>query len=62
MAASQNHIRAAIKLAARYGFRLHRHRKHMIWRNRRGAQVVCSATPSDHHALANFEARLKRYG
>jgi len=61
MTAASRHIKAATKLAAAYGFHLHRKRKHLIWRNADGVQVVCAASPSCRHALANFHARLRRY-
>ena len=61
MVTSAQHRRAATALAKRYGFRLYRKRRHLIWRNDAGAQVTCAATPSCHHALRNFEARLRRY-
>jgi len=55
------HFNAARKIAEEHGFHLHRRRKHLVWRNADGVQVVCAASPSDHHALANFRARLRRY-
>jgi len=61
MGQSCRFIKAAKRVAAEHGFHLHRHNKHLIWRNADGVQVVCAATPSCHHALANFRSRLRRY-
>lgn len=61
MPSASQHLRAATEIAAAHGFRLYRKRRHLIWRNDNGVQVVCAATPSCHHALANFRARLRRY-
>ena len=53
-------VKATVQIAARYGFRLHRQHRHLIFRNDCGTQVVTSATPSDRRQLRNFEARCKR--
>ena len=43
------------------GFVLVRHKKHEVWK--KGAQIVIvPRSPSCHHALRNFEARLRRDG
>ena len=48
-------------LAAAYGFRLHRHTRHMIFRNDHGQQVVTASTTSDNaRCLKNFEGQLRR--
>jgi hypothetical protein len=62
MTSASQHLREATALAAAHGFRLYRKRRHLIWRNDDGVQVVCAASPSCRHALANFKARLRRYG
>ena len=48
-------------IAAAYGFRLHRHTRHMIFRNNHGQQVVTASTASDNaRGLKNFESQLRR--
>ncbi len=60
MAKTKAHKQIA-SIAAAYGFRLHRHTKHMIFRNNSGQQVVTSSSTSDHKRfLKNFEAQLRR--
>ena len=60
MVSGSQHMRAATEVAKKHGFFLYRQRRHMIWRNAAGAQVVCARTPSCHHALRNFECSLRR--
>ena len=48
-------------IAHKYGFELHRHTKHMIFRNAKGQQVVTASTHSDNkRGLKNFESQLRR--
>ena len=48
-------------IAAAYGFKLHRHSRHMIFRNAHGQQVVTASTGSDNkRGLKNFESQLRR--
>ena len=48
-------------LAAAYGFKLHRHTRHMIFRNNHGQQVVTASTTSDNaRCMKNFESQLRR--
>jgi len=48
-------------IAQAYGFKLHRHTRHMIFRNNKGQQVVTASTTSDNkRCLKNFEAQLRR--
>lgn len=52
--------RELIKIAAQYGFTKHRHGKHFIFKHASGASLVFGATESDHRAVHNNKARLKR--
>lgn len=47
-------------MAGRYGFRLHRQGKHLVFRDARGQQVVVARSPSDQRALQNIEAQFRR--
>ena len=53
--------RQILSIAAAHGFTLHRHTKHMIFRNADGKQVVTASTGSDNkRALKNFESQLRK--
>jgi hypothetical protein len=49
-----------IALAKRYGFVLHRKKKHFIFKDGAGRTMVCGKTISDRRALKNIESELKR--
>jgi len=49
-----------IALAKKYGFKLIRQKKHYIFRNDKGLQLVTAKSPSDVRALQNIEATIKR--
>jgi hypothetical protein len=51
--------RSLITMARRYGFRLERHKKHLVFRNERGDTVVAAKTISCHRALANIESNFR---
>ena len=59
MARKRSH-NEALAIAERYGFHLVRVRKHMVWRNDTGAQVVCPSSSSDWRSLKNFEQQCRR--
>ena len=60
MAKTKAHKQIAA-IAAAYGFKLHRHTRHMIFRDAKGHQVVTASTTSDNkRCLKNFEAQLRR--
>ena len=42
------------------GFFISRKGKHLVWKNRDGATVVTSRTPSDHRALKNIESLVRK--
>lgn len=45
------------------GWYLARARKHLIWRNEAGDQVVCSSSPSDRaRAMHKVKKEFRRYG
>jgi predicted RNA binding protein YcfA (HicA-like mRNA interferase family) len=50
-------------LAEEYGFRRVRGggRRHLIYRNHKGAQISVSASPSDHRSLLNLRSLMRRY-
>jgi len=52
--------RDLIKLASKYGFTKHRHGKHFIFKHPSGTSLVFAVTDSDHRAVHNNKARLKR--
>jgi predicted RNA binding protein YcfA (HicA-like mRNA interferase family) len=49
-----------ISIAKKYGFRLIRRKKHFVFRNDNGIQLVTAASPSDHRAAKNIEAVIKK--
>jgi predicted RNA binding protein YcfA (HicA-like mRNA interferase family) len=49
-----------INLAKRYGFVLHREKKHFIFKDAAGRTMVCGKTISDRRALKNIEQEIKR--
>ena len=51
-----------IKIAAKYGARLVRSKKHNIFRDAAGRQITAPKTTSDFRAIKNFEAELKGRG
>ena len=51
-----------IKMAAKYGARLVRSKKHNIFRDAAGRQITGPKTTSDFRAIKNFEAELKGRG
>ncbi len=48
------------ELAAEFGFYLHRTGKHLVWHHPNGSRIVTAITPSDHRALLNIRARMRR--
>jgi len=52
--------RDLVKLASQYGFTKHRHGKHFIFKHASGTSLVFAVTDSDHRAVHNNKARLKR--
>ena len=62
---SEGKLKAAaafIKLAAKYGARLVRSKKHNIFRDAAGHQITAPKTTSDFRAIKNFESELKNRG
>ena len=53
---------AFIKLAAKYGAKLVRSKKHNIFRDAAGHQITAPKTTSDFRAIKNFESELKNRG
>jgi len=53
---------AFIKLAAKYGAKLVRSKKHNIFRDAAGHQITAPKTTSDFRAIKNFESELKGRG
>ena len=53
---------AFIKLAAKYGAKLVRSKKHNIFRDAAGHQITAPKTTSDFRAIKNFERELKNRG
>ena len=53
---------AFIKLAAKYGAKLVRSKKHNVFRDAAGHQITAPKTTSDFRAIKNFEAELKGRG
>ena len=53
---------AFIKLAAKYGAKLVRSKKHNIFRDAAGHQITGPKTTSDFRAIKNFESELKGRG
>ena len=51
-----------IKMAAKYGARLVRSKKHNVFRDAAGRQITGPKTTSDFRAIKNFEAELKGRG
>ena len=51
-----------IKMAAKYGARLVRSKKHNIFRDAAGHQITAPKTTSDFRAIKNFEAELRGRG
>ena len=51
-----------IKMAAKYGARLVRSKKHNIFRDAAGRQITAPKTTSDFRAIKNFEAELRGRG
>ena len=51
-----------IKIAAKYGARLVRNKKHNIFRDAAGHQITAPKTTSDWRAIKNFESELKGRG
>ena len=54
--------REFIKLAAKYGARLVRSKKHNVFRDAAGHQITAPKTTSDFRAIKNFEAELRGRG
>lgn len=55
-----NYRRQIEAIAKRWGFVLHRERKHLVWRHPNGAIVVTPASTANWHNLPNAEARMRR--
>ena len=53
---------AFIKLAAKYGAKLVRSKKHNVFRDAAGHQITAPKTTSDFRAIKNFESELKNRG
>ena len=53
---------AFIKLAAKYGAKLVRSKKHNVFRDAAGHQITAPKTTSDFRAIKNFESELKGRG
>jgi len=53
---------AFIKLAAKYGAKLVRSKKHNVFRDAAGHQITAPKTTSDFRAIKNFEAELRGRG
>ena len=53
---------AFIKLAAKYGAKLVRSKKHNIFRDAAGHQITAPKTTSDFRAIKNFESELRNRG
>lgn len=49
-----------LELAARYGFALHRHRRHLIVRDAEGRQTSIPGTTGSWRTYRNTEAILRR--
>lgn len=54
------YAKEVIKLASRYGFKLMRSRKHMIFKHESGVRLVTGASISDKRALKNIESNIKK--
>ena len=54
--------REFIKLAAKYGAKLVRSKKHNVFRDAAGHQITAPKTTSDFRAIKNFESELKGRG
>jgi len=52
--------REIIAFVKRYGFKLIRKKKHLIFENQDGLRLVTSRTPGDHRAFQNIETNIKR--
>ena len=50
------------RAAVQQGWRVERRGKHRAWHAPRGGIVVSSVTPSDHRALRNHLALMRRFG
>ena len=53
---------AFIKMAAKYGAKLVRSKKHNIFRDAAGHQITAPKTTSDYRAIKNFESELRNKG
>ena len=53
-------VKQIVSLASKYGFKLIRSKKHLVFRNDYGIQFVTAASPSDHRAVKNIKALIKR--
>ena len=53
---------AFIKMAAKYGAKLVRSKKHNVFRDAAGHQITAPKTTSDYRAIKNFESELKGRG
>lgn len=49
-----------VAIAGRYGFKLIRSKRHLVFRNQDGVQLVTSASPSDQRAFKNIESNIKK--
>lgn len=58
--AHKDNRRELFALVKRYGFVLHREKKHYIFKHPSGAMLTCSKSSLDRHRLANVEANIKR--
>lgn len=47
-------------LAKKHGFILHRSKKHLVFKNKEGKTLVISGSPTDHRAMRNIEAIIRR--
>lgn len=58
--AHKDNRRELFALVKRYGFALHREKKHYIFKHPSGAVLTCSKSSRNRHSLANVEADIKR--
>jgi hypothetical protein len=49
-----------VAIAGKYGFKLIRSKKHLVFRNDSGVQLVTAASPIDHRAFKNIETIIKK--
>lgn len=60
MSTSKRRANPIVKYAESLGYKLVRQHTHLVFRHPAGAQVSISKTPSDHRAMKNDQAQLRR--